>query len=67
MHARLSSFLTCLSPFISSPFMSEGYLTESKIGLTAGPEYGGPGMPSDMRSWLVEAPLWILDGENAVT
>ncbi len=29
---------------MSSPFMSSGVLTESKMGLTVGPRYGGPGM-----------------------
>ena len=34
--------VTCLSSDIDRRFMSCGYWTESKIGLDAGPEYGGP-------------------------
>ena len=36
------SFRTCLSCLISKRFISEGERIVSKIGLTDGPEYGGP-------------------------
>lgn len=39
-----NQFLTCLSSRMFNFFISAGTLTESKMGLTAGPEYGGPGM-----------------------
>jgi hypothetical protein len=34
---------TCFSSLMFNLFMSEGYLTESSMGLDAGPAYGGPG------------------------
>ena len=52
------------------PFMSDGYLTESKIGLEAGPEYGGPGIfvSSAIRSDVFPTAFWSLwEGANAVT
>jgi hypothetical protein len=41
---KLESFRdrTCFSCFMSSRFMSAGLFTESNIGFTGGPEYGGP-------------------------
>ena len=43
--------LTCFSCRMSNRFMSSGEVIESRIGLTDGPEYGGPGtfVPSAFR------------------
>ena len=50
--------------------MSWGYLTESRIGFTAGPEYGGPEIlePSAMwRGAVLDTCLSVKEGEKAAT
>ena len=70
MHPQKNLRLTCFNSVMVKPFMSDGYLTESKIGLEAGPEYGGPGIfvSSAIRSDVFPTAFWSLwEGANAVT
>ena len=57
---------TCFKVRMSIPFISSGLFTESKIGFTSGPEYGGPESTLMCNPWFLTFPLDKFVASNEV-